>query len=98
MQTIETRSIGPTNTRGRRIIAETSGGTAWRCKAPPVECNNELDEHAHAADALRKELGWGNMRHGGTTKRGNIWVFEDGPAPGGWHRLTDDTNTTKEGA
>jgi hypothetical protein len=73
MKAIETRYVGPTNTRGARIIATDSDNN--RVSIPyPHELSGEA-VHLKAAEALRDKMGWtGNLIAGGT-KRGYCFVF-----------------------
>ena len=71
-QAIETRYLGPTNTKGGRIKA-----TAW-AGSITIGYNHALDvdgNHKAAADALIAKLGWtGTFAQGGNAK-GNGYVF-----------------------
>ncbi len=73
MTAIVTRYIGPSNTRGGRIVAD--GGLKRRVTIPyPHELRSE-DAHACAAQALCNKFGWtGDLRSGGT-ERGCVFVF-----------------------
>jgi len=73
MQTIETRRIGQTNTRGTRYKATASGGYAVTI-SEPIEARSELDCHQAAATALVRQLKWGNYIHVGAAKEGEIWA------------------------
>jgi hypothetical protein len=62
-QAIETKYLGPTNTRGGRIKAR-----AWSSSltVPYDHALNPEDNHRAAADALRAKLGWeGTFAQGG---------------------------------
>jgi hypothetical protein len=55
MQAIETKYLGPTNTKGSRIIATCTAGKIT------VDWNNSLnsgDNHKEAIRALLRKLGW----------------------------------------
>ena len=71
-QAIETRYLGPTNTRGGRIKA-----TAWAGSVTIGYAHELNTEGAHkaAADALIAKLGWtGTFAQGGNAK-GDGYVF-----------------------
>ena len=71
-QSIETHWVGPTNTRGSRVVATTPHGTRlvhhWDYSLG-FEGN-----HYAAAEALRAKLDWPAIKAGGSTKRGFAWV------------------------
>ena len=71
-QAIETRYVGPTNSRDSRIIASAPGGSKlthhWDY-ALSVTAN-----HYAAADALRAKLDWPAIVAGGSTARGFAFV------------------------
>lgn len=74
MQAIETYYLGPTNTKGPRIVATTGGGH----NRLVTNCDSSLDHdalHAHAAKLLKTQLGWNGAMAGGTTRKGMAWVF-----------------------
>ncbi len=76
MQTISTRYIGPSNTRGSRIIATTSGGIR---KVYPYQHDMDIDgNHTGAAWRLAESLGWHGNWQGGHTERGMVFVLVDG--------------------
>ena len=71
-QAIETRYLGPTNTKGGRIKA-----TAWAgsITVPYDHALNTDENHCAAQLALRGKLGWqGKYAQGGNAK-GNGYVF-----------------------
>jgi len=75
MQTISTKYIGPTNTRGSHIVAKTSEG-----KSKTISYDYELDaidSHLKAVKALKKSLGrgWSKQMTCGGTKTGLCCVF-----------------------
>lgn len=77
MQTIQTRYIGPTNTKGARIKATHSGGF----KSVTVGFHSEETEllaHKSAANKLRELLAWDGKMIGGDTADGMVWVFATG--------------------
>lgn len=73
-QAIETKFIGPTNTRGSRVKASAQAGSVtigWD------HALNTDENHAKAAQALADKYGWeGNMVGGGNAAgNGNVFVF-----------------------
>jgi len=73
MKAIETRYLGPTNTKGARIVARDSDGNRVTISYP-----NELsgeDVHRKAAEALRDKMQWSGTLKGGSTSRGYVFVF-----------------------
>jgi hypothetical protein len=77
MQAIVTRYLGPTNTKGARIVAECDAGRRV------VSYGHASSEpHAHAVLELLLELGWGGRWIEGGTKTGNAYVCSEyGTAP-----------------
>jgi hypothetical protein len=76
MKSIETRYIGPSNTRGSRIMATDCGDHRIYVSADSALSNEYL--HWDAAQTLARKLGWtGDMVAGGT-KQGYVFVFADG--------------------
>ncbi len=76
MQSITTKFLAPTNTKGDRIKATCEAGTitaAWDYEF------DSKDNHMAAADALRIKLGWNTKCYpdmvGGDTKDGMVFVF-----------------------
>ena len=71
-QSIETRHVGPTNHRGSRVIATTPGGHRhvhhWDYSLG-IEGN-----HYEAAKALQVTLDWPEIKAGGSTKAGFVWL------------------------
>ncbi len=69
MQTIMTKYLGPTDTKGPRVKAMTSSG--HRGSTYTVEWDDSLDvedNHAYVAQQLLDKLGWlGTWRMGGLT-------------------------------
>ena len=73
MQTITTKYLGPTNTKGTRIKANHTGEE----KSVTVSYNYALSNegnHKEAAAALAKKLEWHGEYLGGHTKDGMIWL------------------------
>lgn len=73
MKAIETRYLGPTNTRGSRITATEPDGKRLTISYPH-ELSGEA-VHRKAAEALRDKLGWKGELVGGATKHGYCFVF-----------------------
>jgi len=71
-QSIETRYVGPTNNRGSRVIASTPSGMrftwAWDYSLG-IEGN-----HHGAAKALQGMMQWPEIKAGGSTKAGFVWL------------------------
>jgi hypothetical protein len=72
MIAIQTKYIGPSNTRGARIVASTSNG--HRLSVP---YDHAGEPHRKAAIALARKMSWtGTLAEGGT-KQGQVFVFVD---------------------
>ena len=74
-QSIETKYLPPTNHRGARVSA--------RCDIKRVEIPweyelNAAENHALAACALAKTLGWDMPTHLASTQKGYVAVYSDG--------------------
>lgn len=76
MQAIETRYLGPTDTKGSRVTARCDAGriaVSWNY-ALGIEEN-----HRAAAEALRVKLGWGEEHYGkiisGSTRDGYVHIM-----------------------
>ena len=75
MQTITVKALNPTNTRGKRIKATISGGHGiTRGYDYGVD---ESDNFMLVAKELKDSLGWSGKMHGGHTKEGMVFVFND---------------------
>ena len=75
MQSIATKFIGPSNTRGSRIKATSAGGqtlTIPYCHA------SGHGSHSKAALQLARKLGWTGTLVEGCTKEGRVFVFSTG--------------------
>lgn len=73
-QAIQTRFLGPTNTRGARVVARADAGritVSW-------DYSQSIDEnHRRAALALAERLGWKGPWHGGSLpSAGYVFVTE----------------------
>lgn len=80
MQTIKTKYFGPTDTRGSRIKATSSGGES-HTKAYD-HSKNSSGNHASAAIALARRLGWrGTLIEGAGFDDGErVFVLDSGDA------------------
>jgi hypothetical protein len=96
MDTIETRFIGATNTKGSRVKATTLGNNVQSITLSYDHALNAWDNHRAAAEALIDKLGWWDTSfYGGSTAHGSMWVADTGRghslvrliSPG--HRRTD---------
>lgn len=73
MQAIETRYLGPTNTRGSRIKATTASGISKTVPYPHEFSGMAC--HWEAARALAESLGWEAGEYvGGGTRDGYVFV------------------------
>lgn len=77
-QSIHTRYIGPTDSRGARVKARTSSGLSLT-----LSCDDALgtdENHKAAAQALAVKLGWNGHWVAGAAPdgRGNVYVQDDG--------------------
>lgn len=79
MKAIQTHYLGPTNTRGSRIVAtaERQPAKPWRVVIPYD--HRADDPHKVAALALCKRLGWhGTLIQGGLPNGDSVFVFYHG--------------------
>lgn len=76
MKAITTKYVGPTDTKGARIIAREPDGQ--RCTIGyPHELNAE-NAHRSAAEALRDKCGWkGTLIGGWAGPSTYVWVFAE---------------------
>lgn len=75
-QAITTHYVGPTNTKGGRIVARTESGIRHTIGYP-----HEMTEergHRKAAEELAEKLGWTGKLCAGGMKRGYAFVFCNG--------------------
>lgn len=100
MQSIETKYLGPTNHRGSRIKARSSGGHSVTISIDHALSTEQ--NHHRAAVALARKLGWkGKMVAGGHPSRGsgNVYVFIDKGNDvidlGNWRRGTRRTTRAR---
>ena len=77
---IRTRFVGPTNTRGSRIIAD-AGDRASRVVVDYDHSLNTDDNHAAAAVAVTHKMGWDDEYYSPLTGGGYgseyFWVFTE---------------------
>jgi hypothetical protein len=73
MQTITTKFIGATNTKGERVKATSTSGKS--VTIPWSYSGDTLDVHFEAVEALCKKLDWEGTFIAGGTKTGFVWVF-----------------------
>ena len=75
MQTIVTQYHSATATKPARIKATAASGLSIWCSTLP-ESTDGLQDHARAADTLRRKLNWPAMHYGGMLPKGGaVWVF-----------------------
>ena len=78
MQTIITKYLGPTNTKGPRVKAMTSSG--HRGSTYTTDWDDSLDvegNHAYVAQQLLDRLGWLGMWRMGSSNIGYVFVNVD---------------------
>lgn len=73
MKAIRTRYIGPSNTRGSRIIA--SDGDRNSLSIPYPHALTTDDAHELAAYKLMQKMGWPNELNGGGFQNDNYWTM-----------------------
>lgn len=78
MKSIETRYLGPTDTRGGRILATDHDG--HRITVPYDHALNPDAMHRAAAYALCRKLGWHGTYYQGSNQRGYAFVCKDDDA------------------
>jgi hypothetical protein len=74
-QSIATRYMGSTNTRGSRIKATSASGHTLTL--PWNDEHTSDANHVHAAFTLASKLEWRGKWHAGSTKDGCVFVLED---------------------
>lgn len=77
-QSITTRYIGPTNSRGSRIKAvarKRSASFPEQGLSVPYGYGNTEEEHCKGAKALAEKLGWSGLWVGGGNEREDGYVF-----------------------
>lgn len=79
MQAIQTKYLGPTDSRGSRIKATAGGGESITIPYP-YEAREGVDAHAIAARALADKLHWTGTLVGGALPDGYAFVFTDAGA------------------
>lgn len=70
---IETKYLGPTNTRGSRIKAAAEGGL--NVTVSYEHALNAAENHTAAARALAEKMSWGGRYVGGGKADGRGYVF-----------------------
>lgn len=76
MIVITTKFYGPTNTKGARVVASTSGG--HRHTVGYDYANGPLESHRKAATGLRDSMGWSGRLVGGDVTDGVMaWLNTD---------------------
>ena len=75
-QSIQTKYIGPTNTRGSRVSATSASG--HRLTLEWDDAMNTDDNHKAAAQALARKLDWHGVWACGATPHGCVFVMQDG--------------------
>lgn len=73
MKAIETHYLGPTNTKGTRIVAHD--GDNNRIVVDYTATLTLTESYRAAAEALCNKMGWKGELVGGATKRGYTFVF-----------------------
>lgn len=73
MIAIETKYLGPTNTKGSRIKATGNGHSVTI--SYPYELSGEA-VHRKAAQALADKMNWPGRLIGGATRSGYVFVFD----------------------
>jgi hypothetical protein len=75
MKAIQTKYLGPTNTKGSRIKAYDCDNNAVTVSYD-YSLNSEGNHHK-AAIALAEKMGWKGNISGGHVSKGMVWVFVD---------------------
>ena len=75
MNSIATKFLGPTNSRGARIKATTGSG---RSLTIPYDYELGDKSHSKAALELARKFGWSGSLIEGHTEHGNVYVFSTG--------------------
>ena len=73
MKAIETHYLGPTNTKGARIVAHDMDNN--RIVVDYTAALTLIKSYRAAAEALRDKMSWRGELVGGATKRGYTFVF-----------------------
>lgn len=72
-QAIETRFLGPTNTKGSRVVAVSCGGS--RLITDWDHAMDASENHIAAANRLAARLEWNGQMRTGTLKNSYVHVF-----------------------
>jgi len=75
MKAIRTRYVGPSNTKGSRIIADDGDGN--RATVGYEHALNSEGNHRLAAEALMAKMGWSGHLTVGWWKSDGYWTFSD---------------------
>lgn len=78
MIAIETRYLGPTNTKPSRIVAETCNGQRLIMSVSAAEDGTDGSVESasrHVAQSLADSMGWGKLGDCGATKSGYVFCF-----------------------
>lgn len=75
MKAIRTKYVGPTNTKGARIIADDGDGNKITISYPYEKSGEAC--HRKAAEALCAKMGWQGYLHSGCYKNNYYFVFGD---------------------
>ncbi len=78
MKAILTHYVGPTNTRGGRIVATDDDGN--RVTIEYEHIHSAERNHSAAAMKLCQKMGWTGTFVYGSTRRGMVFVFADDDA------------------
>lgn len=79
MKAITTKYHGPGNVRGSRFIASDEDGN--RVIVSYDYALNSEQNHARAAEALCRKMGWVGTMMGGGIKGGMVWVWTGNGSP-----------------
>ena len=78
MKAIETRFLGPTDTKGSRYVADDGDGN--RVIVSADHSLSAEGNHESACVALLRKMNWRGTYRGGYTSRGMAWVDQNGLA------------------
>lgn len=99
-QSITTRYLGPTNSRGSRIKAtarKASHGYPAQALAVPYGHGSTEEEHCRGAKALAEKLGWSGLWIGGGNIDENGYVFVNIASPESWGLIAASGSMGTEG-
>jgi hypothetical protein len=75
MIAITTKYVGPTNTKGSRIVATGAKGQTVTIGYHSTDANSDEGRHHEAAKALCRKMGWSGTLIPGSTDKGYVFVF-----------------------